>query len=393
VIAPAAGGIYVHLPFCPYVCPYCDFAKWPMRRSDAATYLAALHAEIAAAPDFAGRTLFFGGGTPNTYEPETIAELVAALRARFAPGGFAEATIELNPDADLCTEHAFATYRAAGIDRISFGVQSFVAQELAALGRRHTARDVAIAVDRARAAGFANVSIDLIFGTQGQTAASWRASLAAALELAPDHISTYGLTIEADTPYAAWYAREPDAFASNDLEADLYAIAIERLEARGFEHYEISNFARAGKRCEHNANYWRNGDYLGLGVGAASYRAGTRSVHTRDRAAYVAAASTGTAIPGDDERLEPVARAGEAAMLALRTAEGVDLASFAERYDLDFLDFYKPVVAEWLASDMLDVTPSHVRLTRRGRFVANDVCAAFVILSEAPEARSRRAGP
>ena len=374
----AGGGVYVHLPFCPYVCPYCDFAKWPLKRSEAAAYLAALHDEIDAAPAFAGHTLFLGGGTPNTYAADDIATLVRALREHFAPHGFAETTIELNPDGALCSPETFEIYRAAEIDRLSFGVQSFDSDELARLGRRHTPRDVEVAVDRARAAGFANVSLDLIFGTPGQTETSWRSTLAAALRLEPNHVSTYGLTIEEGTPYARWFEREPSAFATNDHEAELYAISIATLEAAGFEHYEISNFARAGARSAHNANYWRNGEYLGLGVGAASYRDGTRSVHTRDRAAYVAACRSAMPIPGEDERLEPVARVGEAAMLALRTVEGVDLAYFAERYALDFLDFYRPVVAEGRASGTLDVTPTHVRLTRRGRFVANDVCGAFV---------------
>ena len=349
-----------------------------MRRSDAAAYLAALHAEIAAAPAFAGRTLFLGGGTPNTYDAPDVATLVRALCERFAPPGFAETSVEMNPDASLCTLETFAAYREAGIDRISFGVQSFVAAELSALGRRHRAEDVASAIRSARAAGIENVSLDLIFGTPGQTASSWRRSLEAALALEPSHVSAYGLTIESDTPYAAWYEREPEAFASNDLEAEMYALAIETLERAGFQQYEISNFARPGRRCEHNANYWRNGEYLGLGVGAASYLDGTRSVHTRDRSAYVAAATSREAIPGDDERLERIARIGEAAMLALRTTEGVDLAYFAERYDVDFLEFYRPVVTQWHESGTLDVTSSHVRLTRRGRFVANDVCGAFV---------------
>lgn len=377
-MSSARGGVYVHLPFCPYVCPYCDFAKWPLRRSDAERYLEALHTEIDTAPDFAGTTLFLGGGTPNTYAPAQIANLVTRVRARLSPGGFEETTIELNPDLDLCTDAAFEAYRNAGIDRVSFGVQSFVPAELALLGRRHSPEDVATAVARARAAGIANVSLDLIFGAPGQTEATWRDSLAAALALGPNHISTYGLTIEENTPYADWYARDPAAFASNDLEAELYAIAIATLEGAGFEHYEISNFARGGARSQHNANYWRNGEYLGLGVGAASYIDGTRSVHTKDRDAYVAAAIARRPIPGDDEHLDGAARVGEAAMLALRTREGVDLAYFAERYALDFLDFYRPVVAQWRESGTLDVTPTHVRLTQRGRFVANDVCGAFV---------------
>jgi len=368
----------VHLPFCPYVCPYCDFAKWPMRRSSADRYLGALHAELAAAPAFTARTLFLGGGTPNTYAPEQIVELVAHLRARFALPAGAEATVEMNPDRALCTPEVFAAYAAAGLTRISLGVQSFVPAEVATLGRRHAPQDVADAIANARAAGIASVSLDLIFGIPGQTARSWRNSLAAALALGPAHVSTYGLTIEAGTPYAQWYAQRPADFVSNDGEAELYAIALDTLTAAGYEHYEISNFAQPGMRCAHNANYWRNGEYLGLGVGAASYRDGRRSVHTRDLAAYCSALEGGDAVPGEGERLAGAAKAGEAVMLALRTTEGVDVAAFAERYDVDFHAFYEPVLAELRATGTIDVTPSHVRLTRRGCFVANDVCAAFV---------------
>ncbi len=372
------GGLYVHLPFCPYICPYCDFAKWPLQRSRAVTYLAALEAEIASAREFEARTLFLGGGTPNTFEPEQLCSLIGTMRARFAPKGFEEATIELNPDLDLCSPDAFERYRAAGIDRFSFGVQSFVEEELATLGRRHRPADVGEAVARARAAGIANVSLDLIFATPGQTPDSWRRTLDAALALAPDHVSTYGLTIEDGTPFADWFARRPEDFTSNDVDAELYEIAIDELGAAGFEHYEISNFARPGKRCAHNANYWANGEYLGLGVGAASYVGGVRSVHSRDFERYVAAAAAGGPIPGDDERLEGAARVGEAVMLALRTAEGVDVVAFAERYHVDFHTFYRPVIDEQRAQGTLDVTPARIRLTRRGRFVANDVCGAFV---------------
>ncbi len=366
------------MPFCPYICPYCDFAKWPLRRSSAARYLEALRAELHGTPAFDGRTLFFGGGTPNTYEPETIAALTADLRRRFAPNGFAEATIEMNPDPELCTSATFARYRDAGIDRVSFGVQSFVTEELALLGRRHSPGDVARAVANARRAGITNVSLDLIFGVPGQTPERWRASLDAALALDPEHVSTYGLTIEDGTPFATWFAREPDAFTTSDTEAELYAIAIETLSAAGYEHYEISNFARPGRRCAHNANYWANGDYVGLGVGAASYRDGVRATHVRELDVYVDAALAGEPIPGEAERLDGAARLGEATMLALRTAEGVDVAAFAERYDVDFHEFYEPVVTEMRAAGTLDVTPTHVRLTRRGRFLANDVCGAFV---------------
>jgi oxygen-independent coproporphyrinogen-3 oxidase len=368
--------LYVHLPFCPYVCPYCDFAKWAYDGPAAARYLAALEAEIAHAPGVRGTTLFFGGGTPNTYEPAVLAALVERLRARFGLSPEAEISLEINPDLTLCA--GLEIWRGAGINRLSIGVQSFVADELRVLGRRHTAADVGEVVGRARAAGFANVSIDLMFGVPGQTETSWRQSLDAALALDPQHVSTYGLTIEEGTPYARWFAREPSAFAGSDREADFYALAIATLAAAGFEHYEISNFARPGRRCRHNETYWRNGEYLGLGVGAASYRGGVRSVNTREREVYVAAALAGAPIPGEAETLEPQARLGEAIMLALRTREGVDAPAFLERYGVDVRERYRSAIERLEAGGLLESGADFVRLTERGRFVANDVCAAFL---------------
>ncbi len=375
-MSAARAGIYVHLPFCPYVCPYCDFAKWAYDGPAAARYLGALDAEIAAAPPLHGTTVFFGGGTPNTYEPAVLAGLVGRVRERFALAGDAEITLELNPDLALCS--GLDVWRAAGINRLSIGVQSFVPDELRVLGRRHAPADVVEVVRRARAAGFANISLDLIFGVPGQTETSWRQSLDAALALDLQHLSTYGLTIEDGTPYARWFAREPSAFADDTREADLYALAIATLGEAGFEHYEISNFARPGFRCAHNENYWRNGDYLGLGVGAASYRDGVRSVHTRDRETYVAAALAGEPIPGEAETLAGDERIGEAIMLALRTREGVDTGAFRERYGVDVRERYRSAIERMEADGLLQSGVAFVRLTERGRFVANDVCAAFL---------------
>lgn len=379
-------GVYVHLPFCPYICPYCDFAKWPHKRSAASRYLQALCAEIDAASDSWGDrehgSVFLGGGTPNTYEPADLASLLERLRRAFPGPENRETTIEVNPELvgsdDDAAGSALRAYREAGVNRLSIGVQSFVAEETRTMGRRHTAEDVERAVRAARAAGIRSVSIDLIFAVPGQTPQSWRHSLETAVALGVDHISTYGLTIEPDTPYQRWHEREPQAFPGENLEAQLYETAIDLLEARGFEHYEISNFARPGHRSAHNENYWANGEYAGLGVGAASYRNGVRSVHTRELEAYVAAAAGGEPIPGESERLEGARRAGEAVMLALRTAQGVCLSAFKERYGLDFLDFYAPVVGQYRSLGLLETDATHARLTKRGRFLANDVCAAFV---------------
>ena len=370
-------GVYVHLPFCPYICPYCDFAKWPHKRSAAQRYLHALYGEIAAESD-AGEfaSVFLGGGTPNTYEAGDIVRLVQRLREAFPGPADRETTIEVNPE--LVHEEDLRAYRDAGVNRISIGVQSFVTAEIKTLGRRHTVEDVERVVRAARDAGIRSVSIDLMFAVPGQTQQSWRHSLETAIALGVDHISTYGLTIETGTPYEKWQAREPAAFFDDTREAELYEIAIETLEAAGFEQYEISNFARPGHESAHNANYWANGEYVGLGVGAASYRSGVRFVHTRELEAYIGAASEGGPIPSESEQLEGARRAGEAVMLALRTAQGVCLASFKERYGLDFLEFYAPVVEQYRSLGLLETDATHARLTRRGRFLANDVCAAFV---------------
>lgn len=369
-------GVYVHLPFCPYICPYCDFAKWAWDEGRAARYLDALHAELAAAPAVHARTLFFGGGTPTLYAPEAIGALIDRVRDRFDLPPDAEVSVEANPDPGLAAR--LGGLRAAGADRLSIGVQSFDPRELRVLGRRHTAADVEAAVRAARDAGFANVSLDLIFGAPGQTEESWAASLDAAVALGVDHLSCYGLTIEEGTPYATWFARDPSAFAGESLEARLYAIAIERLRAAGFEQYEISNWSKPGFRCQHNLGYWRNDRYLGLGVGAASYLDGVRSTHTRDLGAYAEAALAGAPIPGESERLEGAARVGEAIMLALRTSEGVDTRAFRERYGVDVMERYRAVVGDLVAEGLLEAPGTSLRLTERGRFVANDVCGAFL---------------
>lgn len=369
-------GVYVHLPFCPYLCPYCDFAKWPLRASAAKHYLAALYAELQSSPREPAATLFLGGGTPNAYDAQTIAELVTRLRSHYAMPDGAEVSIEINPE--LVRDGDFTRYREAGITRVSIGVQSFVPGEIAVLGRKHAPDDIVKVVTTARDAGIASLSLDLIFAVPGQTPRSWRASLDRAIALDVDHISTYGLTVEANTPYAAWQLREPAAFLDDGREAELYAIALETLQAAGYEQYEISNFARSGHRCAHNAHYWANGEYVGLGVGAASYRGGVRSVHTRSLERYETAALAGEEIPSEAERLDALHRAAEAIMLALRTTQGVRLREFKERYGVDVVEHYAPVLARYSEVGLLERIGDYMRLTERGRFVANDVCGAFV---------------
>jgi len=375
----ALGGVYVHLPFCPYICPYCDFAKWPLRRSDALRYLTALHREIAATERRPAENIFLGGGTPNAYDAPAIVDLLVRLRERFpAVDSACEVTIEVNPDAVRPGD--IEAYARAGINRLSIGVQSFREVESRAIGRRHTNADVERCVRDARAVGIGSISVDLIFALPGQSEADWIESLDAAIALGVDHCSTYGLTIETGTPFERLYAKAPERFADEDLEARLYEIAMDRLGAAGFEQYEISNFARPGHASRHNANYWRNGSYLGLGVGAASYLAGERSTATRSLAQYMEAIERGEPAPRERERLVGLARLGEAMMLALRTAQGVDASAFNQRYGIDPLATYASTIAGFIEAGVLERSDEHLRLTRRGRLLANTVCGAFVTI-------------
>ncbi|MBV9232555.1 MAG: radical SAM family heme chaperone HemW [Candidatus Eremiobacteraeota bacterium] len=367
-------GIYVHLPFCPYLCPYCDFAKWPLRASAAREYLQALHAEIERSAEQSAATIYLGGGTPNAYPADCIADLLQRLTRRFP--GAREVSIELNPE--LVRAGDLQRYRAAGVTRLSVGVQSFEPDEISVLGRRHAPQDIAPIVAAARDCGFESLSLDLIFAVPGQTPTSWKRSVAQATQLEVDHISAYGLTVEEGTPYAAWRAREPAAFCDDAREAELYGIAIDALAAAGYRQYEISNFARPGHECRHNLNYWANGEYIGLGVGAASYRSGERSVHTRSLREYTAAALAGGTIPQQAERLEGLRRVGEAVMLALRTSQGVHLEDFKNRYDIDVIEKYAPVISAFTSTGLLEQVNGAVRLTAQGRFLANEVCGAFV---------------
>lgn len=372
-------GIYVHLPFCPYICPYCDFAKWPHKKSIAGRYLHALTREIDRCPPETAATLFVGGGTPNTYQVSEISALVWRLREKFNIAVGAEISVEVNPDVELCKD--FDAYREAGVSRLSIGVQSFEGSEITTLGRRHSAADVTRVVGLARGSGIAAVSMDLMFAIPGQTRRSWLASLRRAIDLNADHISTYGLTVEDGTPYAQWRAREPGAFSDDGHEAELYALAMETLGQAGYRQYEISNFAKPGFECLHNANYWQNGEYIGLGVGAASFRSGRRCTHTRSLERYIQAVFDDVPIPGECEQLEGPSRTGEAVMLALRTNAGVSFERFTQQYGIDFLQFYAPVVKDLRDAGLLAVDDSHAKLTQRGRFFANDVCGAFVTLT------------
>ena len=374
----ASTGCYVHLPFCDRICPYCDFAVTGYADAKVERYLVALHREIERSqrPAHPVSSVYFGGGTPSTLGARPIAGLVAALARRFEwlPGSV-ECTIECNPSRNV---DALPRWREAGVNRVSIGVQSFDDAELRRLGRDHTAAQAAEFVASARRAGFENVSIDLIAGVPRQTAASFARSLERALASDPDHVSVYALTIEEGTPYAVWQRKDPTAFCDDDLVASMLETAHATLAAAGFRHYEVSNFARPGFESAHNIGYWRQRDCLALGMSASGYAAGVRYKNVRGFDEYCRALEADRSPRDEEEQLDCAGRIGEAAMLALRTADGIDYADFRRRFSIDAARAFRTAIEECRRAGLLEEDGVRACLSARGRLLANEVCAEFL---------------
>ncbi|MBW3670016.1 MAG: radical SAM family heme chaperone HemW [Actinobacteria bacterium] len=339
-------GVYVHVPFCAARCDYCAFATWTDRGHLMADYAAACVGELAGV-DRLATTVFFGGGTPSLLPAPLLGSVLDAVDR--APG--AEVTVECNPE--TVSPELFAAYRAAGVTRVSFGVQSMVPAVLAALGRVHDPASVARAARWAVDAGFESWNADLIYGGVGESVDDWRRTLDAVLALDPPHVSAYALTVEPGTPLADDPARHPD----DDDQADKYLLAEAALTAAGLRSYEISNWARPGHECRHNLLYWSQGDYRGIGCAAHSHIAGRRwwNVRTPDR--YIALVAAGETVVAADEVLDEPTRRTEALQLAVRTRDGVPA----------------DVVPDGLDDLVEPAGEGRVRLTVRGRLLANDV--------------------
>jgi oxygen-independent coproporphyrinogen-3 oxidase len=343
----------VHVPFCARRCDYCAFATWTDRHHLMPAYTDAVRAEIDAAVGDgmpAATSVFFGGGTPSLLPATLLAGVVGAIPR--APD--AEVTVECNPE--TVTADLLAAYRGAGVNRISLGVQSMVPDVLAALGREHDVASVTRAVELVRAAGFTNFNLDLIFGGAGESVDDWRRTLDDVLALDPPHVSAYALTVEPGTPLAADPARFPD----DDDQADKYAIVDEAFATVGLANYEISNWARPGHECRHNLLYWRQGDYRGFGCAAHSHHDGRRWWNVRTPERYIDAIGTNASPVAGDEVLDVATRRREGLVLALRTRDGVPADALLDDVDLDGL------VAP-------DADGTRIRLTRRGRLLANAV--------------------
>ena len=347
-----AFGVYVHVPFCRHRCDYCAFATYTDRDHLIGRYVDACVAALRAADLAPATSVFFGGGTPSRLPAADLGRILGAIDR----AGGAEVTVECNPED--ATDELLEGYRRAGVNRMSFGVQSTVAHVLDALGRRHDPETVPVALERAAAAGFSRVNVDLIYGSVGESDGDWATTIRDVLSAAhpPTHVSAYGLTVEPGTPLAADPSRHPD----DDAQANRYEIAESMLTDAGYRWYEVSNWALPGEECRHNQLYWRQGDYRGIGSAAHSHEDGRRwwNVRTPDR--YVALVEAGLDPVAGEERVEGADRAWERLMLSLRTPEGVPADALPDDGRLEGL-----VVRE----------RGRAVLTLRGRLLANAVTA------------------
>jgi oxygen-independent coproporphyrinogen-3 oxidase len=370
--------IYVHIPFCVKRCAYCDFNTYAWRGSIVRHTLEAIrtHIESADAEGIVVPTIFFGGGTPSFPQPEWIIGILEAIRRRFRVLPDAEISLEANPGS--ADRSRFAILRQAGFNRLSMGVQAFDDHLLQVLGRVHSSAEAIRSYEAARAAGFENINLDLMFALPGQTISQWKHTLRRAVSLQPEHLSCYALTIEPHTPFYTMHQQGLLQLPDEEEDLRMYQYAIRVLPRAGYEHYEISNFARPGYRCQHNMVYWRNEQYLGFGPGAVSYRHGVRWKCLSNPRRYVQAVSEGLSLVEEEERLDADASLGETIMLMLRLREGVDVKAVEQRYGVNLSQRYAPQLHRLQRLRLLEVTSHYWRITPKGLPIANTICAEFL---------------
>ena len=371
-------GLYVHIPFCVRKCHYCDFNSGPLSENARRLYLDALEEEIrnTAWRGHPARTLFLGGGTPSELTIAELAKLVTALTQAFEFDVKAEWSIECNPG--TVSRGYVPALRELGFNRVSLGVQSFTDSHLRSLGRIHDAREAHAAYRQFRQAGFGNLNLDLMFALPRQTLGEWRSDLEEALHLRPEHLSLYNLTIESGTEFGNRLARGDLQETDEDLAADMYELAMDLARAAGYQQYEISNYSLPGRECAHNLIYWRNHPYLGFGVSASSFFGGTRWTHTASLREYIRTAPSGRVTRASQEKLNDREALGEEIMLGLRTERGISPAALSSRYPWDVASLFSQTFKTLGLHGLLRREGERVRLTRRGKMLANDVCARFL---------------
>ena len=370
-------GLYLHIPFCASICNYCNFNRGLLESGLKDRYVAALAREIrAAGQGEAVDTIFFGGGTPSLLDPTEVHALIAACRTAFAVVPDAEITLETNPETS--SAERMGGFRAAGVNRISFGVQSFREQELKRLGRMHSAERARAAVREARAAGFDNVSLDLMMWLPQQTPADWRENVEALIEVSPEHASLYLLELYPNAPLREDMARAGWSLAPDDDAADMYLWSLARLESAGYRQYEISNVARPGFASRHNLKYWQEGEWLGFGCGAHSTRGGVRWKNVSSTEDYIGRLDAGQPLAADRRVLTPQARLEEALFTGLRLTDGLDLDAVGHRYGIEVWDRYGAALGPAIEAGLAIRDGGRLRLSRDGMLLANEVLSVFV---------------
>jgi oxygen-independent coproporphyrinogen-3 oxidase len=375
-------GLYIHVPFCSGKCWYCDFYSICGSTDEIENYLQTLEREILLIQSQSLRgetieleTIFIGGGTPTTLEADQIKRLGEIIDEHFRRTPDCEFTMEANPE--TVNPVKARAIRDIGVNRLSIGTQTFDPGLLRAIGRRHTREQTIRAVDTARDAGIRNISLDLIYALPGQTIEQFEMDLTTAMTLEPEHLSCYGLTLEPGTKlYETMYPRSDD---DEQLNVRMFHLAHDFLTATGYEHYEISNYAKPGRQCRHNVRYWRNQEYLGLGPAAAGFVHRKRYKNVGDVGQYCETIRTQGRRPIEsEEHLEGMAFAGETAMLNLRTSRGIVRGEFLEQTGYDPFSLFAEPIRKFVELGLLEVCEDRIFLSVRGLMLSNEVAAEFL---------------
>lgn len=372
--------LYLHVPFCHKKCGYCSFSSRVVEDRLLAPYLTALKQELyllAGESNFQKLdSLFIGGGTPSVLPSSMLADLVSCCFQLFPPTISAEISVEVNPG--TVNASYLKDLLLAGVNRLSFGVQSFNDRELLVLGRIHNGQEAQDAILSAKSVGFSNINLDLMYGLPGQTVQSWQDSLLQAIALRPQHLSLYQLTIEEGTPFHNAVATGQIILPEEETVLQMDEVTSKVCVAGGLQQYEISNYATPGNQCVHNINYWHNGDYLACGVSAVSCLGGVREKRIDDPCEYIRRMQSGVSVVADSETLSLDASFRESVVMGLRLTEGVSMARLQSRYHIDIVDYYEDILVKLVKLQLVELTASHLRLTSKGWPLANWVMAELV---------------
>lgn len=375
-------GLYLHIPFCAAICNYCNFNRGLFDAELKRRYVDALVLEIERAGTARGGaggdadTIFFGGGTPSLLSAADIQRLIEACAQAFSLAGGAEITLEANPE--TVTADTLRSYRRAGVNRLSFGVQSFRDDELVRLSRLHGAARAKEAYREAREAGYDNVSLDLMMWLPAQRVDEWLESLDEAIRLDPEHLSLYMLEVYPNAPLKDAMARAAWSQAPDDDVAEMYGRAMDRLTDSGYLQYEISNVARPGRASRHNLKYWSDGDWHGFGCGAHTTLDGVRWKNVSGTEDYVRAIVAGQPVAGEKRRLTTAERVGDALFTGLRLTDGLDVSRVNRRYGVDVWQEYGDKLEQFVDAGLLVVEGNRWKLTREGTLLAHEVMSVFV---------------